>query len=349
VSAPTDPGIDVVRDRRQVERATEAPLPSDALPKYGGHGYTPAENATPFAAPSGSAEVTPLRIDAVSGVVLEARDLAATRKFYEVIFRGVPVTWREDARTLTVETESERVAFIRSPRPRTVAHAGLHTAFRVKPSRVRVIADELAAAGHAVNWWREDHPSEREVTAYVDDPNGNIVQLVPSEDDSALVDHYYVPVEDIEQAELFYLKALLGKLDTYYGYTTQDTKDARRWAKGDDPCAPWTRNAYVSFRTHQPNPTPAAQIFARFGGQYLGIALTGKRLPEPSEELLKGTPRAVLRTSQSVDDVAAYMTSVRVSAVSLKYDGGKVPFRRQGNSIFLRDRSGNFFEIECGR
>ena len=348
MSAPPDPGIDVVRDRRQLERATEAPLPSDELPRYGGHGYTPAENAVAFADPETAGVAAPLRIEAVSGVVLEAKDLAATRDFYSVIFRGAPIEWREDARTLTLQAERERVEFIRRPRPRTVAHAGLHTAFRVKPGRVREIADELSAAGHTVNWWREDHPSEREVTAYLEDPSGNIIQLVPSDDDSALVDHYYVPVEDIEHGELFYLKALLGQLDTYYGYTTEDTKAARRWAKGDDPCAPWTRNSYVSFRTHQPNPTPAAQIFARFGGQYLGISLTGKRLPEPSEELLKGTPRAVLRTSQSVDEVAAYVASVRISAVSLKYDGGKVPFRRQGQSIFLRDRSGNFFQIECG-
>jgi catechol 2,3-dioxygenase-like lactoylglutathione lyase family enzyme len=349
VSAPTDQPTQVVRDRRQLERALEIPLPSDALPQYGGHGYTPAENAVAFAAPSADVEVVPLQIDAVAGVVLEANDLAATRDFYNVIFGDGQGEWRDDGRTLTFETARERVAFVRKPRPRTVAHAGLHTAFRVKPGRVREIADALAAAGRTVSWWREDHPSEREVTAYLEDPSGNIIQLVRADDESALVDHYYVPVEDIEHGELFYLKALRGQLDSYYGYTTEDTKEARRWAKGDDPCAPWTRNAFISFRTHQPNPTPAAQIFARFGDQYLGISLSGKRLSEPPEDLLKGTPRPILRTSQSVDEVAGYLATVRISPVSLKYDGGKVPFRRDGQSVFLRDRSGNFFEIACGR
>ena len=186
------------------------------------------------------------------------------------------------------------------------------------------------------------------MTAYVVDPAGNIAQLVASDDRDRLLDHYYVPVEDIEHAELFYLTALRGEMDSYYGYTTEDVLEARAWATGDDPCAPWTRNAFTSFRTHAPNPTPAAQIFARFGTSYIGFALTGQRLPEPPEEILKGTPRAVFGTSQPASDVAAYLAGVRISPVSLKYDGGTVPFDREGQNIFLRDRSGNFFQIECG-
>jgi hypothetical protein len=103
----------------------------------------------------------------------------------------------------------------------------------------------------------------------------------------------------------------------------------------------------VSFRTKAPNPTPAAQIFARFGRSYLGVTLTGQRLPEPPEEFLKATPRAILHTAQSPRDVVAYLASVRISPVSLKYDGGQIRFRREGNNVFLRDRSGNFFQIEC--
>jgi hypothetical protein len=103
----------------------------------------------------------------------------------------------------------------------------------------------------------------------------------------------------------------------------------------------------VSFRTHAPNPTPAAQLFARYGTAYIGISLTGQRLPEPPEEFLKGAPRVILRSPQSPAQVAAYLASVRISPVSLKYDGGRVRFRREGRNIFTRDRSGNFLQIEC--
>ncbi len=143
------------------------------------------------------------------------------------------------------------------------------------------------------------------------------------------------------------VKGLQGQVDTYFGYRTEDVLEAQRWARGEDPCAPWTRNAYVSFRTKQPNPTPAAQIFARFGSAYIGVTLTGQRLPEPPEEFLKATPRAILHTPRSPRDVVAYLASVRISPVSLKYDGGKIRFRREGRNVFLRDRSGNFFQIEC--
>lgn len=333
-------------DRRQLERAREAPSASDALPRFGGHGYVPTENALEFA-PARGAAVAPPKIDAISGVVLEASNLTATRAFYGVVFRDLAGEWRQKGRSLAFETERERVEFVVRPRPRTVSHAGQHTAYRVKSERVHEAADELIAAGHTVNWWREDHPRERQVTAYVRDPAGNIVQLVPSDEAEPLIDHYYVAVEDIEHGELFYMKGLPGQLDAYFGYTTEDGIEARRWAQGAEPCAPWTRNAYISFRTHKPNPTPAAQIFASYGSSYIGITLTGQRLPEPPEEILKGTPRAVLRTRERVESVAAYVDSVRISPVALKYDGGRIPFERAGRSIFLRDRSGNFLEIEC--
>ena len=92
----------------------------------------------------------------------------------------------------------------------------------------------------------------------------------------------------------------------------------------------------------------SAQIFARYGEAYVGVSLTGQRLPEPPEEVLRGTPRVILRTGQPAETVVKYIENVRISPVALKYDGGKVSFRREGRSIFLRDRSGNFFQIDCG-
>lgn len=331
-------------DRRQIERAREAPSPSDALPQYGGHGYVPAEHAH---VPEDLAEVPPLSIDVIAGVVLDSSDFSRTRDFYARIFRDASGEWTEKGRSLVFSSRGQRVEFVKRSRPRTIAHAGQHVGYRVRPQHVRELADELAAAGYAVHWWREDHPSERSTTAYVKDSSGNVAQLVPSDDEELLVDHYYVPVEDIEHAELFYLNALSGEIQSYFGYTTEQVLEARAWEKGDDPCAPWTRNAFMSFRTHAPNPTPAAQIFARFGPTYIGVTLSGQRLPEPAEELLKWTPRAILRTSQPPAQVAAHLARLRISPVSLKYEGGKVPFKREGHSAFLRDRSGNFFQIDA--
>lgn len=291
-------------------------------------------------------DATP-RLEALGGVVLDAHDLASTRAFYSTLFADAQGEWEESRTRLVFHTPSQRIEFIKRSRPRTLNHAGQHTAYRVRTGRLQSLARDLEAAGHEVNWWREDHPSEKDTTLYTRDPSGNIVQLVGSDDRSLLLDHYYVPVEDIEHAELFYMKALAADLDAYFGYRTEDVLEARRWGDGNDPCAPWTRNAFVSFRTHAPNPTPAAQIFARFGPNYVGVALSGQRLPEPPEELLKATPRAVLRSRSTVHEFVQYLSQLRISPVALKYDGGQVPYKREGKNIYLRDRSGNFFEIAC--
>ncbi len=287
------------------------------------------------------------QLEALGGAVLDAHDLTATRAFYSRLFTESPGEWEESRSRLVFRMPSQRIEFVKRSRPRTLNHAGQHTAYRISPDRLQSLARDLEVAGHHVNWWREDHPNEKGTTLYTRDPSGNIVQLVGSSDLDILLDHYYVPVEDIEQAELFYLKALAASLDAYFGYRTEDVLEARRWEEGKDPCAPWTRNAFVSFRTQAPNPTPAAQIFARFGPSYVGVALSGQRLPEPSEERLKATPRAIIRSRSTVREFVQYLSKLRISAVALKYDGGQVPYKREGNSIYLRDRSGNFFEIAC--
>ncbi|MBM2811410.1 MAG: hypothetical protein HW416_2169 [Chloroflexi bacterium] len=292
------------------------------------------------------AERIPPTIDGISGIALEIHDLAAGRAFYELLFEAAGGEWETTRRSLTFRSAGQRVELVRSRRPRTNAHAGYHVAFRVPARRLSRIVEALAKAGHTVEWWREDHPAEREPTAYVKDPSGNIVQLVRSEDDG-LIDHVGIPVESIEEAEVFYTLALGGQLDGYYGWTTEHVMEGRAWATGDDPCAPWTRNAYVSFRTHKPTPSPAAQIYARFGTTYAAIYLTGQRLAEPPEEQLEGTPRIILRSPHSADIAAARLSDVRASAVRLTYDGGKVRFEQEGRDLFVRDRCGNFIQIAC--
>src|SRR5688572_1544444 len=73
---------------------------------------------------------TPPAIDGIHGVVLEAQDLAASRAFYETIFRHADGAWEGDRGSLTFRAASQRVELVRSRRPRTIAHAGLHVAYR---------------------------------------------------------------------------------------------------------------------------------------------------------------------------------------------------------------------------
>ena len=300
------------------------------------------------AIPSSPTSREPLAPDGIAGVVLDAKDLANTRAFYEPIFAHARGRWDSGRRSLAFSAScGQRIEFVQRSKPRTIAHAGLHVAYRVPANHLTRLVGELEAAGHPASWWREDHPSERLPMPFLTDPSGNIVQLIGSDNDRALIDHYYAPVDDIDSAELFYLEALKGTLDSYFGYRTEDVAAAREWLSGDDVCAPWTRNKFVSFRTHAPNPTPAAQIFARYGDGYVGTCLSGQRLPEPPEEQLRGTPRVVLHTPRAPADVEAYLASVRISTVALTYDGGKVPFEREGSQFFTRDRSGNFVQIDC--
>jgi catechol 2,3-dioxygenase-like lactoylglutathione lyase family enzyme len=286
-------------------------------------------------------------ISGIGGVVFEVKDLESARAFYEELFFGAQGGWENTSKSLTYRTGSQSVELVAARHPRTNADAGRHVAIRVGTGRVGAVAERLAKAGHEVSWWREDHPAERAMTAYVTDPSGNIVQLVGADPADVLIDHVGVPVENIEDAEAFYLKGLGGKLDGYFGWTTEHVIEARAWTAGDDPCAPWTRSAYISFRTHKPAPSPAAQIFAGFGPSYVAIYLTGKRLPEPPEEILRGTPRLILQTCAAPDDASSHLASARASAVRLTYDGGQIPFERDGRDLYFRDRSGHFLQLAC--
>ena len=67
----------------------------------------------------------------------------------------------------------------------------------------------------------------------------------------------------------------------------------------------------------------------------------------PSPWQIAGTPRLVLRTDCSADELTARLERAVVSPVALKYPGGRVPFQRAGNHLFLRDPAGYFVELAC--
>ncbi|MCH7564197.1 MAG: VOC family protein [Gemmatimonadetes bacterium] len=289
-------------------------------------------------------------LDRLAGAVVEVKDLEATRAFYETIFQTAGGEWQVEAKRMLFHCGSQQIEFVRRPKPRTLAVAGQHHGYRVPRSDLQRMVDSLTREGSTVNWWREDHPDEREVSPYINDPSGNIVQLVASDGDGLLLNHAVVIVRDLEEGEVIFLNALDGELEHYHGWRTEDGVDAREvWYEGDDPCAPWTRRAIVSFRSHKPEPNSIPQLFMRYGESMVAVILTGKRLFEPLEEILRGTPRLVFHSPQSANDVARYLSGVRVSSVALVYDGGKIPFELDGKDIYFRDRSGNFLQITCDR
>ncbi|MBM2812713.1 MAG: hypothetical protein HW416_3472, partial [Chloroflexi bacterium] len=79
-------------------------------------------------------------------------------------------------------------------------HRGQHTAYGVPRERVEALAQQLERAGHKVERWREDHPSERQISPYVMDPSGNWVQLVPSDSTGSLIDHVGIEVHHHDYA-----------------------------------------------------------------------------------------------------------------------------------------------------
>lgn len=281
--------------------------------------------------------------DLIAGVTLEASDLAATRAFYDPIFRDAGGDWSEGRRNLTFRARRQTIEFVLKARPRTFADAGNHQAYRVRPSRLESLVAELTRAGHAVDWWREDHPAERKPSAYLLDPSGNRVQLVASDNPSVLLDHAAVEVFEFDYVEHVYLDNLGGQIDYYHGWKIEDYDDARAWAAGDDPCAPWTRRdnpGWTDFRDNgRANPNlrvarPNTHEFIRFGDTRLCLISATKVRQEPPEEMVRGTPRVVLHSGQPAAEVVASLSATL-----------PIPFEHQGRSAFLKDPDGNFLEV----
>jgi hypothetical protein len=290
---------------------------------------------------------SPIVADLVAGVVLEVSDLAATRAFYEPIFRDGSGDWTEGRRNLAFKRGRQSIEFVQKAHPRTLSDGGNHQAYRVRRNRLDPLLAELTRAGHQVDWWREDHPSERTPSAYLLDPSGNRVQLVPSDNGSLLLDHVAVEVFEFDYVEYVYLKALNGRVDYYHGWKIEDYDDARAWAAGDDPAAPWTRRdnpGWTDFRDQgRGNPNlrvarPNTHEFIGYGDTRVCLVSATRIVQEPPEEMIKGTPRVIFHTPQPIAEVAASLSA------SLP-----ITFEQQGKSAFIKDPDGNFLELRCDR
>ncbi|MPZ13032.1 MAG: hypothetical protein GEU73_01165 [Chloroflexi bacterium] len=286
-----------------------------------------------------------ISIDSVAGVQLEVRDLAEARAFYEPIFWDAAGSWKPSARTLTFESGSQSLELVQKAKPRTFADGGQHTAYRVRATRVSSLAEQLAEAGHSVEWWHEDHPQERELAPYLHDPSGNRVQLVAASSADPLIAHVAIEVHAFDYCEYLYVRELGGEVDYYHGWRVEDQTAAKAWLDGDDPAAPWTRRdnpGWTDFRDQGSKnrsirvPRPNTQVFLRYGDTRLGMISATKTRQEPPEEQIVGTPRILFRSSMAADQAAA------------RADAEPVPHERHGRSIYFRDADGNFSELRCG-
>jgi extradiol dioxygenase family protein len=275
-------------------------------------------------------------VEAVAGVVLEVDDLARARAFYAPIFDLASGEWRATERRLVYQRGAQSVELELRQRPRTFRDSGYHQAYQVPASQLEGLVEDLESAGHPVHRWQDDHPDERTLGVYVDDPSGNRVQLIPSADARQLLDHVAIEVYNLDYAEHTYVTALGGRVDYYHGWRAEDRAAARMAVDGTDPRAPWTRYEagrarWDATRTAFPN----GQLFVAFGATRLALTSATAVRQEPREEMVKGTPRMVLRTALSAAQAAEALAAF------------KLRFVRAGRRLFMRDPDGNFAQLDC--
>ena len=281
----------------------------------------------------------------LSGVVLDASDLDRTQAFYQEIFQHAGGAWESSKTEATYRAGEQTVGFVRRSRPRTFEDdSGYHTAYRVPRARLDAIADKLAALGATVQRWSEDSPREQELSVYALDPDGNRVQLVPTDDDSPLLlDHAAIEVFQFDYCQIVYARALGGTVDSYHGWRWTEQLEARRWAAGETSSAPWTKRMNPGYRdflvlgsadARKGVPRPNTQVFLRYGETRVGLISATRNRQEPRPEILRGTPRLIFASdvpaSELMEELAARQP---------------LPMERDGSSIFLRDPDGNYAEI----
>lgn len=281
----------------------------------------------------------------LSGVVLDASDLGRTQAFYQEIFQHAGGAWESSKTEITYRAGAQTVGFVRRGRPRTFEDdSGYHTAYRVPRARLDEIVAKLTALGAAVNWWSEDSPREQDLSAYALDPDGNRVQLVPAADgDPLLLDHATIEIFQFDYCQVIYGNGLGGTVDSYHGWRWTEQLEARRWAAGEIPSAPWTKRMNPGYRdflvlgtkdARKGVPRPNTQVFLRYGETRIGLISATRNRQEPRPDILHGTPRLVFASDLPVSALMEELAARQ-----------PLPMERDGASVFLRDPDGNYAEI----
>lgn len=293
-----------------------------------------------------------LTADTISGATLEVADLNLARAFYDPIFREAPGQWETRPGALSYQTRDQKIEFVEVAAPSAPPDSAQHQAYRVPRGRLRAVANELEQSGFGADRWHEDHPSEQEPTAYLQDPSGNRVELIGTDTPALLLDHFAFEVHNLEPISVFYLAVLGGTIDHYFGRSMDDYEAAKAWGEGRDPdAAPWTRffprgnsiNDHMRRADRQSH--PAQQLSIGFGNTRVCFFLGTVHRQDPPEEQLVGTPRVAFRTRATADQVIA---GLRQPTVSLEPEGRiSLSFERDASTVYLRDPLAHFIQIDC--
>jgi len=159
--------------RRQIEKATEAPSASDALPKYGGHGFTPGAVS--------DAEAT--LVERISHLVLGVTDLDRSERWYnhfmgmDILGRGLMAEKRPhsvlkmNTGQLMVLIEDKNVI------PRRPGTNAVHHAFTMTPNQYRIVLERVKEYGIDVWVDRAQFLAQGEFNINLRDPDDHALEI----------------------------------------------------------------------------------------------------------------------------------------------------------------------------
>ncbi len=160
------------RSRRQLERAREAPIASDALPKYGGHGYVPSEEREDEAI-----------VERISHLVLGVTDLDRSEHWYHDVL-GMDILGRElmaeqrphsvlrmNSGCMLVLIEDKNVV------PRRPGTNAVHHAFTMTPNQYRLLLQKVDEYGIEVWVDRAQFLTQGEYNVNFRDPDDHALEV----------------------------------------------------------------------------------------------------------------------------------------------------------------------------
>ncbi len=299
-----------------------------------------------------------LQVEAINHISIAVSDLQRSEEFYHRILGFEPLgrdLWPDCEHNAAFKTgQGQSLILSEDPYLTKLPETGTHQAYTIGGSGRDAIATELKQRGIEVHSYREDRPQETGDNFYFCDPNGNRIQLVASNGQSAGkatvqgIDHAAVEVVDLEWAEDFYVNILGLPVAHRVGWSTADFARAIRWGEGKEDMAPGSRRwdaLYTENRRRVPRVT--AQLYIQFGKAALGLYLATKHRQEPPEEQAVGSPRIAFRTDRSVLDNTATLLDEHQKPFQGPMD--HPPSAPIQSSLYFKDPGGNFLELAVPR
>jgi len=293
-------------------------------------------------------------IESLSHLVVEVTDLDAAEAFYRDGIGLAPVgrdLWPDCGAHAVFAAGDQHLVLARNPDKADLRETGVHHAYRASTAAREAARARLAAAGVAVETYREDRPAEAADNFYVFDPSGNRVQLVANGDGGSDrvsgIDHACVQDIDLEWSEAFYADILALPIDHVTGLRTEDYVRARDWGEEGIALAPGCCRRVRYYKEvpgqNRMQPRPNLQLYLRAGRDVIGVYMAIDDYAEPPEEQLAGTPRLAFRVRRgALDGVARRLEAAGRAFRGPVAHGPGAPIAR---SIYAKDTGGNFIEF----